>query len=91
MPDGGTFAFPIPGVNVTVDETIHSWSDLAAMETVSLSAGTVIGWVEATTLILKAVILQNSTDATDTAEGLQRPNDYNESTNAKVWHQVAFD
>ena len=33
--------------------------------------------------------LNAGTDATNVAEGLQRPNDFNASTNAKVWYQAA--
>jgi hypothetical protein len=74
---------------VAIDGAITSWAQLAAIATTSLGVGSTKAWVEASTEILKVVVLRSSTAATNTAEGLQRPNDYNGTTNTKVWHQVA--
>lgn len=76
--------------DVAVDSSITSWAQLAAVATTALSLGTTKAWVEASTEILKVTVLRASTAATNTSDGLQRPNDYNGATNAKVWHQVAL-
>lgn len=89
-PDGNTYALPVPVIGVTIDATITSWAELAAMETVTTPVGTAIAWVEASTLILKATVLLTGTAATNTAEGIQRPADYNAGTNAKVWFGAAI-
>lgn len=75
---------------LAVDTSVTSWAQLAAIATTALALGTTVTWVEASTEILKVVVLRSSTAATSTADGLQRPNDYNGATNAKVWHQVAL-
>ena len=80
--DSTSFAPSIPITN-----SITSWAGLAAVSTVLVGTGTYIVWVEASTLTLKVTQLLAGTEATDTANGLQRPNDYNRSTNARVWHQ----
>lgn len=84
-----------PGASATtlrlaIDATLTSWADLAAVATTGLALGTTRVWVESSTGILKAAQLKASTAATDTASGLQRPSDYNGSTNAKVWHGIAL-
>jgi hypothetical protein len=83
---GGSTVSSTP--SVVIDNSITSWAQLAAVTTVAVAVGTSKAWVEASTLTLKVTQLLAGTVATDTAEGLQRPNDYNASTNAKVWHQV---
>jgi hypothetical protein len=79
---GGTYT-----VEIAVDPAITSWAELGAVATVALPVGSAKAWVEATTEILKVVVLRTSDAATDTASGLKRPDDYNGTTNAKVWHQ----
>ena len=76
-------------LNVSVNSSITSWADLAAVATVASPAGTTVAWIEASTLILRAMILLAGSEATNTGAGLQRPNDYNDVTNEKVWHQSA--
>lgn len=74
---------------LVINSAITSWDQLAAVATTSTVVGTAIAWIEASTLILKVTQLQAGLEATDTAQGLQRPNDFNASTNAKVWHGVS--
>lgn len=69
-----------------VDASIHSWSDLAGIATVGLNVKTVKIWVDDATGLLKATQLLTGTDATDTASGIQRPNDYANPGNTKVWY-----
>jgi len=88
-PSGDTYQLPVPVIAVTINPAITSWADLAAIATTGLAVGTAYAWVEASTLILKATVLLTGTAATDTAEGIQRPADYNASTNAKVWFGAA--
>lgn len=89
---GGWVTVPGPGgiaSRIVVDDTITTWVGLAAVVTVGVAAGTTKAWVEAATEILKVVVLRASTAATDTASGLQRPDDYHAVTNIKCWHQVS--
>lgn len=69
-----------------VDPNLDTWAELAAIPTTSMTVGTVKIWVDSSTGILKATQLLAGTDATDTASGIQRPDDYNAATNAKVWY-----
>lgn len=68
-----------------IDPTVNSWATLAAVPTTNLAVGALKIWVDPTTGLLKATQLLAGTDATDTASGIQRPNDYDGATNAKVW------
>lgn len=70
---------------VVVDPAITSWATLAAVPTTTLTVGAVKIWVDSASGLLKATQLVAGTEATDTASGLQRPNDYNGATNAKYW------
>jgi len=87
--DTASSASPSP-YPVVVNTGITSWAQLAAVTTTTLPLASVIAWVEASTLILIVTQLLAGTDATDTANGVQRPNDFNSSTNAKVWFQVGY-
>lgn len=78
---------PIYAPSVPITDSVTSWADLAAVSTLVVGTGYFLVWVEASTLILKVTQLIAGVDATDTAEGLQRPTDFNAATNAKVWHQ----
>lgn len=68
---------------------ITSWSDLAAFSTTGMPTGTIKIWVNAATGIEITVRLLDGTDATNTANGIQRPNDYANPGNARVWYQAA--
>ena len=70
-----------------VDPGITSWATLADVPTIGVSAGALKIWVDSTNGILKATQLIAGTAATDTASGLQRPNDYGPS-NEKYWANV---
>jgi hypothetical protein len=63
------------------DISITSLANLAAKPTVGLPLGTLITF--AVSNELQDWILTNSSTATST--GIQRPNDYNASTNVKTW------
>ena len=69
-----------------VDSSISSWSTLAGISTTGLAVGALKIWVDSSTGVLKATQLLAGTDATDTASGIQRPDDYNAATKAKVWY-----
>lgn len=70
------------------DEGITSLVDLAAVSTAGLTVPAIRGWVETSTGLAQAWRLVASTAAT--ADGVQRPNDYNATTNAKVWFLAEF-
>ncbi len=72
-----------------VDPTISSWDQLAAVPTVGMAVGTIKLWVDSSAGVLRATQLLAGTDATDQPSGVQRPNDYNAATNAKVWFNKA--
>lgn len=82
------FAWFAANGGVAVDTSITSWAQLAAVPTTILDAGAIKLWVNSADLSFKIVQLRAGTDATDTANGIQRPNDYNAATNAKVWYQT---
>ncbi len=73
----------------TTDGGVTSWAELAALETVGRALNSLVFWVEATTGLLRVVQLRTGTDATDTASGIQRPNDYDDPDNTRVWYQVS--
>jgi hypothetical protein len=70
---------------VPVDPNISTWAQLAALQTTNVAVGAVKIWVDSATGVLKATQLTAGTEATDTASGLQWPDDYNAATNAKYW------
>jgi mRNA-degrading endonuclease toxin of MazEF toxin-antitoxin module len=73
-----------------VSEAITTWAELGAVATTTLTVGACRIWFNdgaGGDGLAKFVRLVAGTDATDTASGIQRPDDYNGSTNAKVWKQ----
>lgn len=67
---------------------ISSWAQLQALPTVGyIGTNSTILWVEEATGLLKATQLRVGTDATDTASGIARPDDYSAS-NQRVWYQA---
>lgn len=71
------------------DEDVTSWAELMAVETVALGTGTIKTWIEESTGIWKVTQLRAGTDATDTASGVARPDDYDATSNARVWYQAS--
>jgi hypothetical protein len=78
-----------PGVagNSGVDATITTEAQLAAIITSNLTVPKVKVWVLAADKTLQVWVLQAGTDA-NIAGSVRRPDDYNGSTNAKVWYKV---
>lgn len=87
----GANNYNIPGTSggtpAKWDAGITSLTDLAAVVTTSLSAGSIRAWIQASDGTEQIWRLIAATDAT--ASGIQRPNDYNVSTNAKVWFKAS--
>lgn len=73
---------------VAVDTAITSWAELAAVPTTGLAVGAIKLWINSADNTAKIVQLRTGTDATDTASGVQRPNDYADPGNTKVWYQA---
>lgn len=73
---------------VPVDNSITTWAQLAAVATTGLTVPVMKIWFEPATLLFHVTVLRAGIDATDTANGIQRPDDYNAGTNAKVWYQA---
>jgi hypothetical protein len=65
------------------DSGITSLTDLAAVVTTTLAVGTIRAWIMAEDGTEQVWKLIAGTMAT--SDGIQRPTDYNASTNAKVW------
>jgi hypothetical protein len=70
-----------------VDNTINSWADLAAIPTESLTVPVLKLWVNDADGAFKATQLRSGTNATDTSNGIQRPDDYS-AGNQRVWYQT---
>lgn len=70
-----------------VDPSITSWAQLAAIPTAGVAKPIVKVWVDAVTHASRVTELRAGTDATDTANGVQRPDDYGAS-NQFVWFQA---
>lgn len=69
-----------------IDPSITTTGDLAAILTAGVAAPIIKIWVDANDGTSQVWILRDSTAATEA--GVQRPNDYNASTNAKVWFRA---
>lgn len=85
---------PLSGVSVPgyslisgIRSDITSWADLAAVLTLGATKPVILEWYDATVGLTRTVVLQAGTDATDTAQGVQRPDDYDASLNPYVWYQ----
>lgn len=77
------------GSNSRIEPDVHTWADLAALYTTGYQTNTIKIWVEAATGVTHTVRLLEGTDETDTASGIQRPNDYSNPGNARVWYEAA--
>jgi hypothetical protein len=70
------------------DVAVRTWDELAALETVSRSLNSLVFWVEAATGLLQVVQLRAGSDASDPANGIQRPSDWSDPDNLRVWYKV---
>jgi hypothetical protein len=86
FPDGQDEEYHGQTSQPPVDSEIDSWTELAAIPTTDLPVGTVKIWVNTAEGLMKGTQLLAGTDATDTANGIQRPDDYAAGTNEKVWY-----
>lgn len=75
--------------NSRIEPNVHTWADLAALSTTGCEDNTIKIWVEQTSGETITVRLLPGTDVTNTASGIQRPNDYANPGNARVWYQAA--
>lgn len=78
---------PGVGPSASVDANIHTLADLAAVTTTNLIAPAIRIWILAADGSEQVWQLLASDAAT--AEGVQRPNDFNALTNMKVWFRSA--
>lgn len=68
---------------------VSSWAQLQALPTINyIGTNSTILWVESATGLFKATQLRTGTDATDTASGIARPDDYASPGNERVWYQT---
>jgi hypothetical protein len=73
---------------VGLNPGVTTWAELQALATIGvIGTGTTILWVDSDTGLFKATQLRAGTDATDTANGVARPNDYSVS-NERVWYST---
>ncbi len=89
-PGRATYTPPgAPGVgpSSSIDTNIHSVAELAMVTTTNLIAPSIRIWINAEDSTEQVWQLLAS-DAV-TAEGVQRPNDWNSITNLKVWFRSA--
>lgn len=63
---------------------ITSWAELAAVATYGATLPVMLEWYDESVPVLRSVVLRLGSDATDTANGVQRPNDYTTA----VWYQT---
>ncbi len=65
---------------------ITSWSDLAAVVTAGSLPPFIIEWYDPSAELMRTVVGDVGTDATDTANGVQRANDW--AASGIVWLQI---
>ncbi len=90
--DGCFTNFPLggvsyPGTNLrsAFRGDIANWNDLAGIATFGATLPVIVEWYDAPAQLLRACVLQLSSLPTDTANGVQRPNDYTTA----VWIQIS--
>lgn len=76
------------GGTTGVDSQITTIAGLAAIPTVNLTPPILKLWIKAADKTAQIWELLAGTDAT-VPGSIQRPDDYNASTNAKVWYKVS--
>ncbi len=88
--DNPLYGVSTPGIYLKSDfrADISSWAELAALLTAGAELPVIIEWYDPVDSVMRTCVLQASTAATDTSLGVQRPDDYNGSTNAVVWFQA---
>ena len=74
-------------VNTGVDSSITTLAGLAAIETSALTLDSIKLFYNAADDEVQAWQLRAGTDAT-VAGSIQRPDDYNAGSNARVWYRV---
>ncbi len=67
--------------------TITTLEELAAIATTSLLTPSIVAWVDATSG--EANVWRLLPSAAETGESIQRPDDWNELSNAKVWFRAS--
>ena len=72
-----------------INSSIRSWTNLAAMPTTDLAIPSIVGWVNDDDGRIYFTELRNGTDASDPANGIMRPDDYDAVTNAVTWYKVS--
>lgn len=77
---------PGVGPSAKIDTGIHSLVDLAAVVTTNLITPVIRIWINEADGTEQIWQLLDST--LPTSEGVQRPNDFNDPTNAKVWFRA---
>lgn len=77
-----------PGVSLVsaLRPDIQSWVQLAAIATVGAALPVIIEWYDPTVGLIRSVLAQVGTDATDTSIGVQRADDW--ATSGVVWYQL---
>lgn len=78
---------PGVGPSASIDPDIHTLADLAAVTTTNLIAPAIRVWILAADGTTQVWQLLASMAAT--SEGIQRPNDWDALTNAKVWFRAS--
>lgn len=68
---------------------ISTWDELASVETYGATLPVILEWYDPTIPILRSVVLQTGTLATDTSQGVQRPDDFDVTLNSNEWFQIA--
>lgn len=81
-------ALPAGSTGGTVNTSITSWTDLMAIPTTSIATGSTILWNDADAGVERATQIRESTEATDIPAGIARPDDYDFTTNPRVWFQA---
>ncbi len=67
---------------------VSTWAELAPLFTAGATLPVIIEWYDPIDSVMRTCVLMAGTDPTDTSIGVQRPDDYNGSTNAVVWYQA---
>ena len=70
------------------DPAVTSWDDLASVPTADVPVPLLKIWIESATGLKKITRLLTATDQTNTANGVQRPRDY-DASHPKVWFEAS--
>jgi hypothetical protein len=68
---------------------ISSWAELAALDTYGATLPVIIEWFDPTVPIIRETVLIAGVFPTDTDQGVQRPHDFDLTTNPFEWFQMA--